>query len=140
MSFLLKSGHVSSKRGYAERIKLLELEYSANWYILYILVLTRWKLVFSLKTNSWIGGYQRFITVSAMPPLQETFVKTLAFCKIRGLAYVLWFYWTNIYLLYFDIHRSIHPEVFYASGLKPWNTGWNRRRQVHNSFLQNTFF
>ena len=60
------------KRGYADLIKPLELEYFTCWnktifdFFDKISVLASWEPAFSLKTNSWIEGYQVFfITVSA---------------------------------------------------------------------------
>ena len=53
------------------------LKYSTSWKqenfdLNKISVLAIWKPVFSLNTNSRIGGYQRFfITVFATPPLQK---------------------------------------------------------------------
>ena len=68
---------MTCKRRYADLIKTPELEYSTSCkgtiFDLYkISVFASWKPAFSLNTNSWIGGYQRFfVTVSATRPLQN---------------------------------------------------------------------
>ena len=97
--------YVSGKRGYLEGIKLLVLDYTTNsWDTVLdlnkISVLASWELAFSLKASSWIGGYQRFIAVSPMHPLQNLGKhswKLWPAVRFVVLVYVLWFYWTNIY-------------------------------------------
>ena len=81
-----------------------------------ISVLAGWKPAFILKTNSWIGKYQRFfiksICYSLITKLWKTFVEALT--KFLCLCWK-WFYWTNIHPWYFYTHWNIHPEVFYTS-------------------------
>ena len=118
--FLLRWGYINCKRRYAVLNKLLKLEYSTIWkktiFDLNKFQLASWKPAFSLKTNSFIGGYQRFfITVSAarLIKLWKTFMKTLSFHKIQAFNlcfYWISFYWTNIYR-YFCRQRNIHQEV-----------------------------
>ena len=123
---------MNCKRRYADLIKPLELEYSTSWEeeildLNKISVLAIWKPAFTHKTNSWIGGYQRFfIAVSATPQLQNfgklSWKYWLSGFRLQTQVCRLcffWrlFYWTNIYQWYFNIHWNIHPEVFYTSTL-----------------------
>ena len=117
---------MNCKRRYTDLIKSLDLEYSndfeRNFDLNEISLLASRKPSFSLKTNFWIGGYQRFfITVSATRPwatkFWKTFVKTLTFRKIQACHLYLSqirFYWTNIYQCYFYTHWNNHSEVFYT--------------------------
>ena len=117
---------MNCKRRYMDLIKSLELGYSPCWKKTFfdstkISVLVSWKPAFSLKTKSWIGGYQRFfITVSATHPFQnfgKHSCKHLLSVKFRLAAYVFTGYGFIGKIFIDDISINIETSIENCSTL-----------------------
>ena len=78
--------------------------------------LASWKPAFSLNTNSWIGGYQRFF-IMPIAKLWKKFVKAMTFSKIQDCRFYAFIGYDFIGLIFIN-EISIH--IKFCSTLLHW--------------------